>query len=150
MSKTQINSLSRIQNGIDNLISIHGSESAADLIEAMCLEKNSKAYTFTVNLQKFIEKKVIETFKINKKLLSTSNAEAYKNARKCCFYLLNKHCKISPGAIKKMYPDYLKTYNNISAQIKIMQQIIHLPAIDKQLHEKCMLIESIIVKYKTT
>lgn len=145
---TELIAFKRIQKGIDTLISIHGSETAASLIEAITLEKNSKAYTFTVNLQKLIEKQVVETFRINQKLLSSSNDTKYKEARKCCFYLLKKHCDMSAGAIKKQYPKYLKTRNNIASEINQMLQIVELPQINKKLYEKFVLVEQKIVDFK--
>jgi len=148
MSQT-ITAFTRIQKGLDTLISIHGTESTADLIESLSLEKKSESHTFNINLQKLIEKKVVEIFCINHKLLSTSSNETYKQARQCCFYLLHTHCKMSSGAIKKTFPKYLKTRNNINAQIKIMSEIIALPKINKNLHEKCIKIENHIIKFKT-
>lgn len=144
-----ITAFTRIQKGLDNLIAKHGTESTADLIESLSLEKNTAIHTYNVNLQKLIVKEVVETFGINHKLLATANAPKYKEARQCCFFMLNTHCKMSSGAIKKQFPKYLKTRENISAQIKIMSEIIQLPKINKPLHEKCITIETKIIKFKT-
>lgn len=149
MSQT-ITAFTRIQKGIDNLISQHGTESTADLIESLSLEKNHLLHTYNINLQKLIVKQVVETFRINHKLLSTAPDEKYRKARQCCFALLSIHCKMSSREIKKQFPKYTKTRSNISAQIKIMQGIIELPAIDKVIHEKFCTIEKQIIKYKNT
>lgn len=149
MSAT-ITAFTRIQKGIDNLISKHGTESTADLIEYLSLEKNTVSYTYNINLQKLIVKKVVETFRINHKLLSTASDKKYHKARQCCFYLLKIHCDMSSGEIKKQFPKYVKTRSNISAQIKIMHSIIELPAIDKAMYNICCSIEKDIIKYKNT
>lgn len=149
MSATKITSLQRIEQGIDNLIQKHGIEKSADLIEALSLEKNAAIHTFNVNLQKLIIKQVVEKFKINNHLLSTSAAEHYKQARKCCFYLLNKHCSMSSGAIKKIFPKYPKTRNNISAAITQVKELMELPKIDKKFYDTIIYIEEYIIKFKT-
>lgn len=146
---TEITAFKRIEKGVDNLISKYGSESAADIIEAIALEKNHLLHTQNINLQKLIEKKVIETFSINTKLLCTSNAPTYKNARKCCFYLLNIHCKMSPGAIKTKFKGYTRSRVRIHAIIAEMQQVIDMPQIDKELHQKFQKIDQHVIKFKT-
>jgi chromosomal replication initiation ATPase DnaA len=144
-----LTAFTRLQKGVDTLISIHGTETTADLIESLSLEKNISSYTANINLQKLIVKTVVETFRINKNLLSTAPDPKYKQARQCCFYLLHCHCNMSGADIKKVFPKYLKTRNNINSQIKSMKEIIDLPRINKTLHDKWEISEKQITKFKT-
>lgn len=141
--------LIRIQNATDVLIKKHGTQSTADLLEALSLEKNHKAYTFNINLKQTIIEKIIAVFKINTKLLATSSSTNYKDARKLCFYLLKTHCNMSLAAIKSEFKGYSKSRNNINAHITSMKEIIELPAINKDLYQKYTTIENYIQKIKT-
>ena len=141
------NPLLRINNGIDSLISKHGSEKAADLIEALSLESNPQLHS--IDLQKYIIAQVVEIHKIQQKNLALSRTETYKKARRTCFYLLKIHCNLSAAKIKSKFPKYPYTRNQISADIKKMQNIVDLPAIDKQHHQHYQKINENIVKFKT-
>lgn len=146
---TEITAFTRIQKGVDKLISKHGTESAADLIEAITLEKNHQSYIHSVSLRELIIKEVVTAFKINHKLLPTGLSSHYKEARKCCFYLLNKHCKMSQVNIKKQFPKFPKTTGSINGCIIKMREVVDFPKINKPLFEKYTTIEQKIIKFKT-
>ena len=74
--KSATQNLNRISTNVDQLISIHGSEHTADLIESIVLNKNS--CIDTIDIQKLIITEVCKSFKVNLKLLDTSNSEVKK------------------------------------------------------------------------
>lgn len=141
---TQITAFQRIQKGIDNLISKHGTESAADIIESITFQ----APNHKILLKELILKEVIVLFKINYKLLCVSNTKEYKEARKCCFYLLNKHCKMSQAQIKNEFPKFPKTTGSINGCIIRMREIIEFPKANQSLYDKYSLIEKKIEQIK--
>ena len=146
---SQNNVLVRIQKGVDLLISKNGSEYTAELIEAIAIQTNSNNHNYFNAIADLIILNVVKTFNINYKLLSSGASENYKDARKCCFYLLNKHCKMSEVKIKKFIPNYTKTTGAINASIKNMKSIMELPRINKELEKKCIQIENKILEFKT-
>lgn len=145
--KSSVESYNRIQTNVDHLIATHGSARAADLIESIALNKNPNIDT--IDIQKLIISEVCKVFSINFKLLSTSDADVYKKARKSCFYLLHEYGKLGYGAIKKKFPKFLKTRQRIAASVSEMKSIIDLPGIDKEHYKKHATIEAVVVKFST-
>ena len=142
------NPLLRITSSIDTLISKHGSQKAADLIEALSLEDKANVHSFSIDLQQFVIDQVVKSHKINLRYLQESRTKEYKKARITCFYLLKEHCNLSLAKIKQKFPKYPYSRAKILKDIKKMEDIISLPKID---NEHYLIYQSIITnieKYK--
>ena len=138
----------RISTNVDILISKHGSQKTADIIESMALAKTIDLCT--IDLQKAIIQEVSKQFKINIKLLETSDATIYKQARKSCFYLLNKHATLSHAQIRQKFTKLNKTKSYVGHYIQQMKSIIETPNVDKLHHKIHVDIETTIIKFITT
>lgn len=119
--------LNRISTNVDILISKHGSQKTADILESIALDRELP----DINIHSNIIVSVCKIFKINAKLLETSDAEIYKKARKSCFYLLHNEGKLSHQQIRSKFPKMKHTRGYVGVYIKQMENIIKMPNIDK-------------------
>lgn len=129
--KNEKSPYARINNGIDEMIKKHGSEKTADFIQAI---SNSQSLSFdevNINLQKFIYAEVIKQFKIKPSLFETSKTEPYKQARLSCIFLYNHYCNYTASMIKTKFKGIKKTLFYFYSSINKMEELIQIPAINK-------------------
>lgn len=142
------NPLLRINNSIDVLISKHGSQKAAVILEALSVQDNTAIHSNSTDLQKFIIKQCIALHGVTQRYFAIGKNSDYKQARITCFYLLHTHCNLSCAKIKTLFPQYPHTRGKIQADINQMKNIIDLPRIDKDHHAKYTQLNEIIIEYK--
>jgi len=135
----------RITTNVDKLISKHGSERAADLIESIALKK--KPTTDSIDIHNLIISEIVKAFKINVKLLPTNKSVRYRKARESCFYLLYYYGNLSYGLIKEKFSSYPNTRQMVAKSVLRMDQIISLNSIDKEHYKIHASVEAVIIKF---
>lgn len=140
--------LIRINNSVDALISKHGSQKAATMLEALSVQDSDAIHSYSTDLQKFIIKQCLAQHDVRQRYFAIGKTTDYKKARITCFYLLNTHCSLSCAKIKTLFPQYPHTRGKIQADINQMKNIIDLPQIDREHHKIYQSINEAIIQYK--
>lgn len=121
----------RIHDAVGTIIKKNGPEQAADLLESLSITTKIKDKT---HIREFIMAQVKTEHGINLKTFQTSNAQAYKDARKSAFLLLNMYADLSAQKIKQYFKSFPHSRQQINNCIAEMKDVLQVPAANRKLY----------------
>ena len=136
-----------LNQSVEQLVNIHGYEKAVEMVKSLC-KGNKEINNFNkLDLAvSFLIKKAAETFNINiPEIYKSTTQEAY-DARRCCFYLLIRHLKMSYRTVGNHFN--LKG-RNVRYSYKKCEEILSVKAYYTHFYTRYESLEQLFVNYLT-